>query len=62
MAHTCPDCGSYCTCQGDWDDMDMGSWSKCACCLGKEEDFDREYLDDPDSEAEDRNPNHFRNL
>lgn len=38
MAHTCPECGQYCTCEGDWDDCDFGEDPDCICCLGREED------------------------
>lgn len=29
MAHTCPSCGAYCTCNGDWDDIDFGEDLGC---------------------------------
>lgn len=29
MAHTCPRCDQYCTCNGDWDDIDMGTSIRC---------------------------------
>ena len=32
MAHTCPDCGQYCTCNGDWDDIDFGEDLDCRHC------------------------------
>lgn len=33
MAHSCPVCGSYCTCGGDWDDIDIGMLNiNCECC------------------------------
>ena len=32
MAHTCPECGSYCTCNGDWDDIDFGEDLDCHHC------------------------------
>ena len=32
MAHTCPVCSQYCTCQGDWDDIDFGEWIGCIHC------------------------------
>jgi len=40
MAHTCPDCGSYCCCNGDIDDCDWGESLDCVCCLGREEECD----------------------
>lgn len=44
MAHTCPRCGQYCTCNGDWDDCDMGEWGGCT----KDHDgcMDDEFGDD----------------
>jgi hypothetical protein len=32
MAHTCPECGQYCTCNGDWDDIDFGEDLDCRHC------------------------------
>lgn len=29
MAHTCPRCDQYCTCNGDIDDIDFGYSDKC---------------------------------
>lgn len=48
MAHTCPQCGSYCTCRGDWDDMDLGIDYYCECCEDYEdwEDVDDEWDDE----------------
>jgi hypothetical protein len=39
MAHTCPECWKYCTCQGDWDDIDFGDWYGCACDCQKYPDM-----------------------
>lgn len=53
MAHTCPRCGSYCTCRGDCDDIDMGEWNKCRCPCPDEDDFeDDDMLDDDYDEPE----------
>ena len=49
MAHTCPHCGQYCTCRGDWDDCDMGEDPECEHCP---EGFDGD--DDEDSPAWDQ--------
>lgn len=46
MAHTCPECGQYCDCQGDWDDIDFGERWDCICCMNKEDDGDWEDVDD----------------
>ena len=49
MAHTCPNCGAYCTCLGDWDDIDTGEW------LGCRHDCDEDDLSDigiPDDEED----------
>ena len=48
MAHTCPECGSYCTCNGDIDDIDWGEDLMCECCPDDglyDDDFDD--LDQP---------------
>jgi hypothetical protein len=47
MAHTCPHCGQYCTCRGDWDDCDIGEDPECEHCP---DGFDG---DDDDDEFED---------
>jgi hypothetical protein len=54
MAHTCPQCGQYCTCDGDWDDIDFGIKSDCRCCIDEEDDDeDWEDVDDEwDDEVE----------
>jgi hypothetical protein len=49
MAHTCPVCGQYCTCGGDWDDIDMGYDPDCTHCdlddiEGAETDDDDDYI------------------
>jgi hypothetical protein len=53
MAHTCPQCGCYCTCKGDWDDIDLGHEPPggcvhyldpdCDCNHDGEEDYDADY-------------------
>lgn len=45
MAHTCPNCGSFCTCNGDWDDIDFGE------DLGCEHDCDEYEIPETISEA-----------
>ena len=46
MAHTCPECGQYCTCNGDIDDIDFGDGSEgqinCICwkTCQRNEEFD----------------------
>jgi len=73
MAHTCPRCGQYCDCRGDWDDLDFGVDWNCECeCEGWGSDDDTQeddYLEewpygerDRDQEAEDKSPNDSRNL
>lgn len=47
MAHSCPNCFSYCTCKGDIDDIDMGVWDGCECCCECEDDDDDDDRDDP---------------
>ena len=32
MAHTCPSCYAYCTCNGDCDDIDFGDDPECSHC------------------------------
>jgi hypothetical protein len=53
MAHTCPQCGCYCTCKGDWDDIDLGHEPAggcvhyldpdCDCNHDGEEDYESDY-------------------
>lgn len=47
MAHTCPRCGQYCDCRGDWDDIDFGEDWNCECDCeepeGEGEDVDNEW-------------------
>ena len=42
MAHTCPECGYQCHCNGDIDDIDFGDScpeaDRCICCLGEFDD------------------------
>jgi hypothetical protein len=49
MAHTCPECGSKCTCRGDWSDVILGEDVNCLCCI----DLDDEELDDYFDDDED---------
>ena len=52
MAHTCPCCGRYCNCRGDFDDMDFGYDRYCECDC-EETDSDWEDVDDEwDEEVE----------
>lgn len=46
MGHTCPECLSYCTCSGDWDDTDLGEWSGCQHYLSDGCQHDQEDPDD----------------
>ena len=50
MAHTCPNCGSTCHCNGDIDDCCFDfdeDVDACICCLGKdEEDNEDDYIDE----------------
>lgn len=39
MAHTCPECGDYCTCGGDWDDIDFGESLDCRHCPAESTDI-----------------------
>lgn len=47
MAHTCPECSQYCTCQGDIDDVDFGERSDCVCCFlnGGDDDSEEDSLE-----------------
>jgi len=48
MAHTCPECYSYCTCNGDIDDIDWGEDYMCVCCDSKQDDDwedDEQWID-----------------
>lgn len=47
MAHTCPRCGSYCTCRGDWDDCDFGININCECDCSEDDDEELDDIDDP---------------
>lgn len=49
MAHECPECGHYCHCNGDIDDILMESDKYCSCC---ENDFDDDYQDIDDDYLE----------
>jgi hypothetical protein len=45
MAHTCPECGSYCTCNGDIEDMCLDTEEAvigCLCCAEKYDDTDED--------------------
>lgn len=46
MAHTCPECGCYCTCSGDMEDMDLGILPKGGCKHYKQPDCGRDTDDD----------------
>ena len=50
MAHCCPECGSYCTCNGDWDDAELShpvDVANCVCCVSLDDiDWDEEEVDD----------------
>lgn len=62
MAHTCPECGKYCTCGGDWDDIDFGENINCECpCWMEDNEFDDDPYEDPDYDMEGKNPNDSRN-
>ena len=52
MAHTCPNCGAYCTCNGDWDDIDFGEWLGCECDC---DEFSILSVEDEDEEEEEEN-------
>ena len=49
MAHTCPDCGQYCNCNGDIDDCCNDfeeDVMRCTHCDGREtDDFEDDYWD-----------------
>ena len=49
MAHTCPECWKYCTCQGDWDDIDFGDWEGCECDCQKYPDMS-DFIGDGEAE------------
>jgi ssDNA-binding Zn-finger/Zn-ribbon topoisomerase 1 len=55
MAHTCPDCGITCYCNGDIDDIDFGDWDGCThyeeCKDEYDEWDDGNWVHDPDMEA-----------
>jgi hypothetical protein len=52
MAHTCPECGCLCFCNGDIDDIDMGEdinckhWRQCEVDDDDDDDFDYYDYDD----------------
>lgn len=55
MAHSCPECGSACYCNGDIDDIlieDPVAERDCTCCLGRDDD-DEPYDEDPAPYEED---------
>lgn len=40
MAHSCPDCGCLCHCNGDVDDIEWDETAdNCVCCADTEIDF-----------------------
>jgi hypothetical protein len=64
MAHSCPRCGSYCTCSGDWDDIDLGldfPNCRCDCRVYDEDDENDEYDYTEDWTEEDWN-NYYADL
>lgn len=48
MAHECPECGQYCTCNGDWDDIDFGIEMDCTHCPAESIDI---FVTDDDLEG-----------
>lgn len=46
MAHTCPNCGSLCHCNGDIGDLCFGERWDCDHCDVDDYDPDDEFLDD----------------
>lgn len=48
MAHTCPYCGCYCTCSGDWDDIDLGIEPTGGCVHYLSENCEYDRQDDED--------------
>ena len=50
MGHTCPNCGQFCTCNGDIDDIDFGedcpAADACSCPCQEEEAESDDYYDD----------------
>lgn len=65
MAHTCPRCQQYCSCNGDWDDCDFGIDFSCACDCDEYDEYseDSPYKElDYDQDAEDKSPVDSRNL
>lgn len=50
MAHECFNCGAYCTCNGDWDDIDFGVDIYCRHDCDEDDLSD---IDAPDEEVED---------
>jgi hypothetical protein len=60
MAHTCPECGQTCFCNGDIDDINMGEDINCKHwrqCEGENDwDDDDDFYDDIDDEDHPLNP------
>lgn len=57
MAHTCPDCGQICRCNGDIADMDTGDWSPeanaCTCCPPDFDDDDEcDSIEQPNKDTD----------
>ena len=50
MAHTCPECYQYCTCNGDIDDIDFGEDPECTHCPVDGLRNRPEYFWEPDEE------------
>jgi hypothetical protein len=57
MAHTCPRCGQYCTCNGDGDDMDFGVDGRCRRdhdgCTSEDDDFEDSIPDLEETDFDD---------
>ena len=53
MAHSCPECGSQCYCNGDIDDILLEGTDEeeaCTCCSGGDDEDDEVDYDDQDCE------------
>jgi len=51
MAHTCPECGSQCYCNGDIDDLLLDNdedVEACTCCVDDYSDADDDDYDPED--------------
>jgi hypothetical protein len=56
MAHTCPQCGCYCTCSGDWDDLDLHMEPARGCIHWRSADCTFDEIDPDDGDFEARGP------